>query len=233
MGTIAAAAWTRWARDGRWKPTVWRREHDLVQMLRLAIAGLVALAAIAGSAMAQEGPPQAVVERLNGSLLEVMQEADRLGYEGRYERLEPVLAETFDFPFMAKVAVGRRWNELSEAQREQIVGLFSQMSVANFAARFDGYGGERFEIVGEQPGPREAVLVESRILRPEEPPVGLDYLLQPSDSGEWRIIDVFLDSKFSELARQRSEFSSVLSSEGYDGLVTSLEHKIETLSGSG
>src|ERR671915_842466 len=110
-------------------------------MLRSAIAWLVALAAIAGSATAQEGPPQVVVERLNGSLLEVMQEADRLGYEGRYERLEPVLAETFDFPFMAKVAVGRRWNELSEAQREQIVRLFSQMSVANFAARFDGYGG--------------------------------------------------------------------------------------------
>ena len=201
-------------------------------MLRSAIAWLVALAAIAGSATAQEGPPQVVVERLNGSLLEVMQEADRLGYEGRYERLEPVLAETFDFPFMAKVAVGRRWNELSEAQREQIVRLFSQMSVANFAARFDGYGGERFEIVGERPGPREAVMVESRILRPEEPAVGLDYLLQPSE-GEWRIIDVFLDSKFSELARQRSEFSSVLSSEGYEGLVTSLEHKIETLSGSG
>jgi phospholipid transport system substrate-binding protein len=201
-------------------------------MLKLATGWLVALAVTAGSALAQDNAPQAVVERLNGTLLEVMQEADRLGYEGRYERLEPVLAQTFDFPFMAKVAVGRQWNELSGAERERITRLFSQMSVANFAARFDGYGGERFEITGEKPGPREAVMVESRIVRPGEPPVGLDYLLQPSD-GEWRIIDVFLDSKFSELARQRSEFSSVLRSEGYEGLVTSLEHKIETLTDSG
>jgi phospholipid transport system substrate-binding protein len=200
-------------------------------MFKLATLWLVAAAVAAGPAMAQETAPQAVIERLNGALLEVMQDADRLGYEGRYHELEPVLEETFDFPFMAKVAVGLPWNELSDAQRDRITRLFSQMSVANFAARFDGYTGERFEIAGQRPGPRDAVLVESHILRPEKPPVGLDYLLQ-EDSGRWQVIDVFLDSKFSELARQRSEFSSILRSDGYEGLVASLEHKIETLAGT-
>lgn len=212
---------------------MWRRQHNSAQPFKRLISGLLTLVVLAGPALGQDDGPQAVVEQLNGTLLEVMQEADRLGYQGRYDKLEPVLEQTFNFPFMTRVAVGRAWNDLSEAEREKLVDLFAQMSIANVAARFDGYDGEHFEIVGQEPGTRDAVMVRSRIMRPADSPVGLDYLLQRFEQ-DWQVIDVFLDSKFSELARQRSEFSSVLRSEGYEGLIARLEEKIETLAeGSG
>jgi phospholipid transport system substrate-binding protein len=183
-------------------------------------------------ALPARGEPEArrVVDTMNAALLEAMQAADALGYDGRYERLEPVLRASYNFPFMTRIAVGQPWSELSAEQQAHLVDLFAQMSIANFAARFDGYDGERFEVVGEAPGPRDAVVVESRIVRPADPPVGLNYVLRQFDDG-WRIIDVLLDARFSELARQRAEFAAVLRDGGYPALVRTLEQKIDELAG--
>lgn len=183
---------------------------------------------------ADDGHVREAVERLNTTLLDVMQSADELGYPGRYQKLEPSLRENFDFAFMTKIAVGRPWNDFDGDQRQQLVERFTRMSIATFAARFDGYSGERFEILGEKPGRRGTVVVDDRIIRPADPPVGLNFVLrQPSGEaadGDWLIIDVMLDGKFSELARQRAEFSAVLQRGGYQELLDALDERIEALS---
>jgi phospholipid transport system substrate-binding protein len=112
------------------------------------------------------------------------------------------------------------------------VELFAQMSIANFAARFDGFSGERFEIRGQSAGPRDAVVIESAILRSADDPVALNYVLRAGEGG-WQMIDVLLDGKYSELARQRAEFAAVLASGGLPELVATLERKIEELAGQG
>ena len=204
------------------------RQHMLrVLSKRLAAGALLGFACLSG-ALAQASGPQQVVERLHESLLEVMRNAGELGYEGRYERLEPVLEQSYDFPFMIRVALGPTWRELDERQRAELTKLFTDMSVANF----DGFDGERFEILGEAPGPREAVLVESRIVLPDDDPVELNYLLRESEDG-WRIIDVLLDARYSELARQRAEFAAVLRDGGVPDLVAILERKIAQLTADG
>ena len=50
---------------------------------------------------------KAVVENLHASLLQVMIEADTLGFSGREERLEPVLAESFDFATISRIVTGK------------------------------------------------------------------------------------------------------------------------------
>ena len=198
---------------------------------RLAAGALLSLACLGGLLAAADAPRQ-VIERLHGSLLEVMQNAHQLGYEGRYQQLEPVLEASYDFPFMIRIALGPTWRELDEGQRAELTELFTDMSVANYAARFDGYGGERFEIIGEGPGPRDAVLVEGRIVRPDAEPVELKYLLREFQDG-WRIIDVLLDARYSELAKQRAEFAAVLRSGGVPDLIATLERKIAQLTAEG
>lgn len=207
-----------------------RRQHNSRGVIKRLLLGLLAAALLAAPALGQPETARRVVDTMNGALLEVMQAADELGYAGRYARLEPVLRASFDFRFMTRIAVGGGWSELTEEQQSRLVDLFAQMSIANYAARFDGYGGERFEIVAEGPGPRDALVIESRIVRPADAPVGLDYVLREFDEG-WRIIDVLLDAKFSELARQRAEFAAVLRGGGYQDLVRTLEQKIDELAG--
>ena len=208
--------------------------HHIWSRLSKRLCGVLLTALLLqGPATAADGASaRGVVEGLNAALLESMQSARELGYEGRHRLLEPVLRRSFDFPFMARIAVGRSWSDFSAAERARIVALFAEMSIANFAARFDGFSGERFEIVDQRAGPRDAVVIESQILRPAESPVGLHYVLRESEN-DWRIIDVLLDAKYSELARQRSEFTAVLKSGGLPDLIATLEQKIEELSAEG
>jgi phospholipid transport system substrate-binding protein len=46
---------------------------------------------------------------------------------------------------------------------------------------------------------------------------------------DWRIIDVYLNGTFSELANRRAEFGAVLKSGGADGLVGSLNKQGDKL----
>jgi phospholipid transport system substrate-binding protein len=203
------------------------RQHMMrILIKRLTPGALLSIACLSPALAAKE--PQQVIERLNAALLDVMRNAADLGYEGRYEELEPVLEESYDFPFMIRIAVGPVWRELDEAQRERITELFTEMSIATYAARFDGYDGERFEVLGNEPAPRDTVLVHSRIVLSDDEPVELSYLLKKFN-GDWRIIDVLLDDRYSELARQRAEFAAVLRSGGFPDLVTTLQRKIAQL----
>ncbi len=179
-------------------------------------------------AAAAEEAPSDIVGRLNAVLLEVMQQADELGFSGRYDRLAPVLSEAFNFPMMARVSVGRHWRKLENSDRDRLVDAFGRMSIATFAARFDGYSGERFVVLGERPAPRKAILVRNRLIKNDGEAVPINYLLK-SEQGRWRVVDVFLDAKYSELAMKRSEYGSVIKNAGFDELIRALDEKIAKL----
>lgn len=172
--------------------------------------------------------PRAVVETLNAALLDTMKAARGLDFRGRYDRLAPTLKRAFNFPVMSRVAAGAYWPGLSPAKRARMSEAFARMSIATFAARFDGYSGESFETLSAEPARRRSMLVKSRLNRGDHKPVALHYLLR-SYAGTWRVVDVFLDAKYSELARQRAEFTSILRQAGFDGLMRAIDDKITRL----
>jgi phospholipid transport system substrate-binding protein len=173
--------------------------------------------------------PAEVIETLSGTLLYVMRNADNLGFAGRYEKLEPVLSSSFHFGLMARTAIGRdAWDSFTEEQQSRYLDLFERMSITNFAARFTGWSGEEFEVVGERELPRRGIMVFSRLVRPVGEPVQLNYLMREFGTG-WRIIDIFLDGQYSEIARNRSEFSSILRQGGFEALEGSLVATIRRL----
>ncbi len=183
-------------------------------------------------AAAAEEAPGDIVGRLNAVLMEVMQQADELGFSGRYDRLAPVLREAFNFSLMARISVGRHWRKLENSDRDRLVDAFGRMSIATFAARFDGYSGERFEVLGEKPAPRKAILVRNRLIKSDGEAVEINYLLKTAE-GRWRVVDVFLDAKYSELAMKRSEYGAVIKNAGFDELIRRLDEKIAKLAAEG
>ncbi len=195
----------------------------LAALLLLCVAGFGP-----GAARAAEPAPSEIVERLNAVLIEVMQGAEALGFQGRYARLAPVLSAVFDFPLMARISAGRHWRALDEATRGRFVEAFGNMSIATYAARFDGYGGERFEVLGEAPARRKTILVRNHLVKSDGEAVAIDYLLK-ANQGRWRVVDVFLDGKYSELALKRSEYGSVIKNHGVEVLIRSLDEKAAEL----
>jgi phospholipid transport system substrate-binding protein len=173
----------------------------------------------------------AVVEALHEELLEVMKQAEQLGYEGRYEKLEPVLQQLFDTSFMAEKSVGRHWKKIEDPKREKLRQTFRRFTIANYAGRFNGYSGERFETLREEPSTHGTILVHSHLIESGGDVVQLNYRLHPVDD-EWRIFDVYLNGTVSELALRRSEYSSLIQRDGLDALIVALEEKIDELATS-
>lgn len=177
---------------------------------------------------AEGSTPARVVETLHAALIESMKQSDTLGYEDRFERLAPTLSASFDLDFMAQKSVGRTWKKLDEAERTRWLQAFERHTTANYAGRFTGYSGQRFETLGTEAAAHDTMVVRTKLINPDDDDVELNYRLRQTPSG-WRIIDVYLNGTVSELALRRSEYSSVLKREGFDTLIANLDRKSNDL----
>ena len=74
-------------------------------------AGVCASLLLAFSALPAAGEPtrspSQAIDSLHAHLLDVMKNAEALGYDGRSAKLAPVIPEHFDVSFMAEKSVGR------------------------------------------------------------------------------------------------------------------------------
>lgn len=165
-----------------------------------------------------------VVKNFYAQLTSTMKQGEALEFSGRYQNLEPVLRQTFNFQLMTRFAVGLAWNGASAKEREAVVSAFSDFSVATYASRFATYDGEQFTVIGETTT-KDGKIVETTLKPKEGEAVVLNYLLRQDETGAWRICDVFLNGAISELATRRSEFSAVIKRDGLAALITSLEEK--------
>jgi phospholipid transport system substrate-binding protein len=160
------------------------------------------------------------IESLHEALLDVMRNATELKYDGRTEK---------HLAFMAQKAIGRRsWRAASEEEQKLYLETFTRFMVANYAGRFDGFSGQSFQTVGEEPARSETLMVKTELLDPGEENIELNYRMRKVGE-EWKIIDVYMDGTVSELALRRSEFAAVVKRDGFDGLIQALDKKIAKL----
>jgi phospholipid transport system substrate-binding protein len=163
-----------------------------------------------------------------GALLESMKAADRVPVKGRYDRLEPAVRMTFDLPAMTRIAVGPAWSTMTADEQRDVTAQFSRLTIANYASRFDGYSGERFEVEPTVETRGQNRVVHSRLVLTKGEPVALNYLMRDGADG-WKVIDVYLSGTISELATRRSEFGALIRSGGASALVASLRERADAL----
>lgn len=183
--------------------------------------------------MAQsEGPLSAkeVVVTFQAHLLEVMKQGKKLGYSGRYEKLDPAVRASHDLKRIARITVGRQWKQLSDEQKNQWIDVFSRLSIASYAYNFKDFSGESFRFESEEETPnKRGVIVHSFFVIPDEKKeVKFDYLMKKSGDS-WQIINIIANG-VSDLALKRSEYSSIMNRDGYDALIAKITEKIEKYS---
>jgi len=189
---------------------------------------LVILLVAAGGVGAAAETPSKVVEKFQAILLQVMRESDKLNVRQRYDRLASSVETSFHLPLMVQIATATHWRDATPSQRVQLVGAFRRMSVTTLATLFDSYDGETFQVLGERPGPQNTQLVLTRLTKLDKSTVDIAYVARKFDDG-WRMIDVIVDNGISELKVRRSEYSSILKSDGIPGLVALLNGKADEL----
>jgi phospholipid transport system substrate-binding protein len=189
---------------------------------------LPAAIALRCATAAEAGGPVTVIQRFYDALLSVMKEAKRLGFDQRYQRLAPAVAQTYNLGLMSRLTIGPEWNRLQPAQQQAVTDAFSRYTISLYANRFDDFNGERFEVDPNTTTNANGVLVQSTFIKADHEKIVFNYLMR--QTGElWQAIDVYLDGTISQLATQRSEYGSVLQQGGADALVKLLDERIAGL----
>ena len=201
-------------------------------MQRIIAFAFLALLGLGSTVHAAESPAQDIVASLHAALLDVMIAADALGFEGRRDYLAPVMEDSYDMALIARVSTGRYWRQANDDQRRRIVDAITRLSITIYAARFDGFSGERFRTLSEEPGPRGTVLVKTEIVKSDGDTVALNYLMRET-GGAWRIVDVYLDGIYSEIALKRADYAGILKRAGFDALFAEIEKKIAEIEREG
>ena len=199
-----------------------------MKILGLLTLVILALHIAIPYASADDQGASEVVEKLHSSLLAVMKDGDKLGYQGRYDQLAPVIESSFDMPFVSRTVLGKYWETLNSEQRSRFVQAFTQLSIATYAANFDRYSGERFKTISEKKVTGGRILVESQLTKSDGGQVQLDYLLQRTGS-QWRIVNIIAEG-VSDLALKRADYSAFLKSKGFEALLKKLNEKINQYS---
>ena len=193
---------------------------------------LVLLFCLMSAASADDTATSAItlVEDFHSTLLDVMQHADALGFQGRYEKFAPAIEGKFDTPFISKVILSRYWNELSDQQQKQFIQLFNRLSISTYASRFDSYSGESFRTLGTEELKKGRLLIRTELVKKNDKPVKFEYLVHQKD-GNWYIISVIADG-VNDLSLKRAEYATIINDQGFDSLMSEIEKKVMELGGS-
>ena len=191
----------------------------------LILVMLLPISAAFSAAESETRSPEQVIQYLQSSLLHVMQDGEKLGYDGRYKYLEPVIDQSHDVDLIIKTILGATyWSQLDASQQNLMVETFRQLSIATYAGRFTHHEGEQFRIIEQRDLPRDQVLVRSQLTQSDGGTVNFDYVLH-QDQGHWRITNILFDG-VSDLAIKRGEYRAILQRSGFQALIDMLKEKI-------
>jgi phospholipid transport system substrate-binding protein len=190
--------------------------------LLLGLAALLsaALSASRPARAASTAAAEALVTRLAGELVQLIR-------SGRseaqiYAGFEGILARYADMPAVAASVLGPPWRGASPAQKSRFVAAFQHYLARRYGRQFREYRDARIEVAGSRDGGRAGVLVSTRVVRPGQEDIAVDW--QISDrSGSVRVVNLVIEG-VSMLANERAQVGAILEAQrgSIDGLIAQL-----------
>ena len=212
-----------------------RAKPQEASRLKSLLAALLLAALVVPGARAQAsltpGSAQATVDDLQSGMLGILKKTSGEPFDKRVDALCPVLEARVDVKLQSAMAIGRSvWDSWSEDQRTTYVGKFKQYLCAIYASRFKSFTGQTLVVTGQRDGPAGSVIVNSEVRIPDEASIPIDYVMRKTGDS-WKVSDLYLGGRISEVALRRSEFANVLRTEGFDGLMKAIEAKTAAQAG--
>jgi phospholipid transport system substrate-binding protein len=208
-------------------PAIGRR--DLLSLAATAVVAAIPWRPAAADT-ADDAGATAPIQQLDAALLAAMKAGRSTPFAQRYAALATVIEQTFDLNTVLAASVGLGWSAVPSDQQAQLLAIFRRYTVASYAANFDSYSGQSFQLV---PAVRSVgngeVVVQTKLVSPDGETTQLDYVMRNGPTG-WKAVDVLAAGSISRVAVQRSDFRRALASGGVPALTVALQHKVANLS---
>ncbi|CAE6759316.1 MlaC/ttg2D family ABC transporter substrate-binding protein [Nitrospira defluvii] len=139
----------------------------------------------------------------------------------RRHQLEQVIAERFDYEEMSKRTLAAQWKALNDGDRQEFVQLFKAFLSDQYAARIEGYAGERVVYLSERTANGYAE-VRTRLVS-DKLDLPMDYRLT-GKHGTWYAYDVIVDG-VSLVMNYRSQFTKIMAESSFQELLRRLRER--------
>ena len=187
----------------------------------LAASIMLATAAISSAEMSPTDSIRGSVD----SILTLLQDKG-LDQTTRRKEMRKVINERFDFRAMSQRTLATNWKKASGEQQQEFVELFSHLIENTYIGRVEAYTDEKVDYPGEKVKGDKAV-VETLILTASAN-IPIDYKVYRKKNGEWWVYDVIIEG-ISLISNYRSSYQEIMKKEGFDGLLTKMQAKIDEL----
>lgn len=189
-----------------------------------ALALLTAAPLIADAADMPAGT-KAPMDEVRATVDEVVKVAVSLSGDAnkakRREKLRAIIEPRFDFVEMAKRSLGASWLNMSTAQQDDFVKVFSGLLARTYLERIETVEEKMVTIDSENVGFPKA-LVKTSVKRKGDV-FPLDYRLHYAEN-TWKVYDVIIEN-IGLVSNYRNEFSGIIRKDGIDGLISRLKEK--------
>lgn len=140
--------------------------------------------------------------------------------------LEAVFHDVVDIPWMGKFVVAKEWKNMSPAQQTQYIKVYTQYLINSYVPKFVEYNNQQYSITSVKSLERGHFVVSTEIIdKVAGSKTSVAYRLKALQSGGFKIIDI-VGENVSLLSTQQSDFGSIISQKGIDGLIDTLAKKV-------
>jgi phospholipid transport system substrate-binding protein len=202
----------------------WRRQRRATSWCKTAVLAVALVSALlAAGTPARAGEPtdqlKASVERVIRILEDPALKGDAMTRERR-AAIRQEAAQIIDFGETARRALGRHWQNLGEAERQEFVALFTDLMERAYISRLELYSGERIAYAGDSMD-GDTATVRTRFVTKRGVEIPADYrMLRRGD--RWQVYDVLVEG-VSLVANYRTQFNRIIQTSSYEELIRKMK----------
>jgi phospholipid transport system substrate-binding protein len=173
---------------------------------------------------AQAGEPTDLVHQTVDEVLAIVNNK-ALSPEERRTQIRQAVLKRFNFDEMAQRSLAQHWRTLTPQQRQEFVGLFTDLLERSYINRIEGYkAGPQGVRYPKEDIKGDYAVVHTEITTEHSEPATVDYHLLHKD-GNWMVYDIIIEG-VSLVNNYRTQFNSIILKDSYAGLIKQMRTKL-------
>lgn len=181
--------------------------------------------------LANEDDPKAVVASTVQSIIDVLEartDKDTITDEDR-ESIRKVVAGKFDYREMSRRSVGKPWKKMTDEKQDEFTELFRQVLEYSYGNQLAGYHGQKV-VFEDAEFKKDKARVKGAVID-DTKTIPMEYRLHQTPTG-WQVYDIKVEG-VSMITTFRKDFKSIIKKKKIDGLMATLQQKIDKLKAKG
>jgi phospholipid transport system substrate-binding protein len=139
----------------------------------------------------------------------------------RRTQLRELINPRFNFAEMSRRALGTNWNDITPAEQQDFVDIFSTLLARTYLSKIETVKRGMVTVQSENIDMPKAVVKTSVVSKGDTFPIDYKLLFE---QGRWQVYDVVIEN-IGLVANYRNEFSGIIRRDKFSGLMTKLREK--------